>query len=436
MADVTRSTDGTIVWRNWTGDQACVPERFHRPASRDELPRIVAQEARAGRRVKVTGSGHSFTSAAMTGGAMIDIARLDRVLDVDRDACLVRVEAGIVLGDLNEELQRAGLALPNLGDIDRQTLAGATQTGTHGTGARFNNISHQIEAVELVTASGDMVEVDGGEELLAARIGIGALGAISAVTLRCVPAFRLHRKDTLVALEDVLDRFDEVVDAHDHYEFFVFPGSDTALTVTRDATDAPLAPRSRMEEYVSEELVGNVLGNALLKLVRLRPSLADHLSSLATRLLSEGEYVDHSHRIFVSPRKIRWTEMEYAVPREHAVEAIGRVLDVAAATDTALPVEVRVVAGDPALLSPTHERDSAYIAVHQYQGMAWEAYFREVEAICGEYDGRPHWGKRHDLDAETLRGRYPRFDDFLAVRDRLDPERVFANAYTDRVLGR
>lgn len=436
MADVTSSTDGTTVWRNWAGDQACVPERFHRPASRDELRRIVAQEARTGRRVKVTGSGHSFTSAAMTGGAMIDIARLDRVLDVDRDAGLVRVEAGIVLGDLNEALQRAGLALPNLGDIDRQTLAGATQTGTHGTGARFNNISHQIEAVELVTASGDVVEVDGGEELLAARIGIGALGAVSAVTLRCVPAFRLHRKDTLVALEDVLDRFDELVDAHDHYEFFVFPGSDTALTVTRDTTDAPLAPRSRMEEFVSEELVGNVLGNALLRLVRLRPSLADHLSSLATRLLSEGEYVDHSHRIFVSPRKVRWTEMEYAVPRGHAVEAIGRVLDVAAAADTAMPVEVRVVAGDPALLSPTHERDSAYIAVHQYQGMAWEAYFREVEAICGEYDGRPHWGKRHDLDAEMLRERYPRFDGFLAVRDRLDPERVFANAYTDRVLGR
>lgn len=436
MADVTSSTGGTTVWRNWAGDQACVPERFHRPASRDELRRIVAQEARTGRRVKVTGSGHSFTSAAMTGGAMIDIARLDRVLDVDRDAGLVRVEAGIVLGDLNEELQRAGLALPNLGDIDRQTLAGATQTGTHGTGARFNNISHQIEALELVTASGDVVEVDGGEELLAARIGIGALGAVSAVTLRCVPAFRLHRKDALVALEDVLDRFDELVDAHDHYEFFVFPGSDMALTVTRDATDAPLAPRSRIEEYVSEELVGNVLGNALLKLVRLRPSLADHLSSLATRLLSEGEYVDHSHRIFVSPRKVRWTEMEYAIPRGHAVEAIGRVLDVAAATETAMPVEVRVVAGDPALLSPTHERDSAYIAVHQYQGMAWEAYFREVEAICGEYDGRPHWGKRHDLDAETLRERYPRFDGFLAVRDRLDPERVFANAYTDRVLGR
>ena len=435
MAEVTRSTDGTTVWRNWAGDQVCVPERFNRPTSREELRRIVAEEARGGRRVKVAGSGHSFTSAAMTDGAMIDIARLDRVLDVDRDAGLVRVEAGIVLGDLNEALQREGLALPNLGDIDRQTLAGATQTGTHGTGARFNNISHQLEAVELVTATGDVVEIDGGQDLLAARVGIGALGAVSAVTLRCVPAFRLHRKDTPVPLEQVLDGFDALVDAHDHFEFFVFPGSDTALTVTRDRTDAPLAPRSRIREYVSEELVGNVLGNALLRLVRLRPALADPLSSLATRLLSEGEYVDHCHRAFVSPRKVPWTEMEYAVPREHAVEAIRRVLAVAAAADTAMPVEVRVVAGDPALLSPTHERDSAYIAVHQYQGMAWEAYFREVEAICGEYDGRPHWGKRHHLDADTLRGLYPRFDGFLAVRDRLDPERVFANAYTERVLG-
>lgn len=397
---------------------------------------MIAEVAERGGRAKVVGSGHSFTSASMTGGALIDVTAMNRVLDVDVETGLVRVEAGLVLADLNEQLHRHGLALPNLGDIDRQTIAGATQTGTHGTGVAHRSISHQLEAVQLVTGAGEVIEIDGGDDLLAARVGIGALGAVTAVTLRCVPSFKLHRRDVPVPLDDVLDGLESLAAGHDHFEFFVFPHGDTALIVSRDRTDAPLAPRGRVEEYVNEELLQNRLGDLLLKLTRAKPSLTRSFGRVATRLLSEGEYVDHSHRIFSSRRDVRFTEMEYAIPREHASEALRRVLDVIeGGVITAMPIECRVLAGDPALLSPSHERDSAYIAVHQYEGMAWEPYFRQVEAIMADYDGRPHWGKRHHLDVATLRALYPRFDDFLAVRDRLDPERVFANAYTGTVLG-
>lgn len=425
----------TTRWSNWAGDQVCVPTEVVSPRSRDELAEAVAAATANGQRVKVPGSGHSFTAAAMTGGVMVRADHLTRVLDVDRDGQRVRVEAGIVLADLNRELDRVGLALPNLGDIDRQTIAGATATATHGTGAGLRNISAQVVAVELVSADGTVHEISGGDDLLAARVSIGALGAITALTLQCVPAFVLHRVDTPMPVDDVLADFDQLADDNDHFEFFVFPHADTALTIRRNRTETAPRPRGRVDEFVNEVVLQHHLGDLLLKATRARPSLIPHLSRVATRLLSEGEYVDRSFRVFASRRDIRFTEMEYAVPRDLGPDVVRRVLAVVGQHPTAMPVEVRVVRGDEALLSPTHGRDSVYVAVHQYTGMPWQPLFTAVEEVMGDVDGRPHWGKRHQLDHTVLAERYPRFGDFLAVRDRLDPDRVFANAYTERVLG-
>lgn len=427
-------------WRNWAGDQACLPAEIVTPRSRDELCEAVRGAAEAGRTVKVPGSGHSFTEAAMTDGVMIRAEALSRVLEADAASGLVKVEAGVVLRDLNEALDRLGLAMPNLGDIDRQTLAGAISTATHGTGATLPNISAQVEALELVTADGQVRELTASEtpdELRAARVGLGALGALYSVTLRTVPAFTLHRIDRPRPLDEVLGSIEELAESNDHFEFFVFPYTRTALTMERNRTDEPPAPRSAARRFLNDVVLENTIGDAMLRGTRRFPRMIPRFTRFAARMMSQGEQRDRSHRLFANERRIRFTEMENAIPRANGPEAVERVLELIRERgfDVAMPIEFRVVAPDDALLSPSHERASVYIAVHQYRGMEWRPYFDAVEAIMSEYEARPHWGKRHSLTHEDFAKRYPRFGDFLAIRDRFDPDRVFANAYTERVLG-
>jgi L-gulono-1,4-lactone dehydrogenase len=430
------------TWTNWAGDQSCRPAVVARPRDRDELAAAVVSAAEAGRKVSVAGSGHSFTEAAMTGGAMLHVEALSGVVDADPATGLVKVGGGTVLADLNEELARLGLAMENLGDIDRQTIAGAISTGTHGTGARLRNISAQVEAVELVLGDGSVRELGGrspvGSDLLrAARVGVGALGAISAVTLRCVPAFTLHRVDTRHPREEVLDTFDERAAAHEHFELFTFPYADSALVLERNRTDAPPRPRGRAATFLNDIVLENWALGGLSATGRALPVAIPALSRLAARLASGSKATDRSDRIFANERRVRFTEMEYGVPREHGPEALRRVVEWVRSNryPVFFPIEMRVTAADDALLSPSHERDTAYIAVHQYKGMEWRPYFEAVEAIMDDYAGRPHWGKRHFQTAATLAPRYPAWQDFQAARNALDPNRVFTNEYASRVLG-
>jgi L-gulono-1,4-lactone dehydrogenase len=427
-------------WSNWAGDQACQPAALVRPATRDELSEVVAAAAAAGRRVSVAGSGHSFTETALTDGTMVRIEALAGVIDADRESGLVRVGAGTVLADLNEELARLGLAMENLGDIDRQTLAGAISTGTHGTGARLRNISAQVEGVELVLADGSVREFSAAADpslLRAARVGVGALGAIAAVTLRCAPAFTLERVDTPRPREEVLDSFQESADANDHFELFTFPYADNALVLERNRTEAPPRPRGRAAAYLNDVVLENWALEALAATGKRFPGTIPSLSRLAGRLASGSRTTDRSDHVFANDRRVRFTEMEYGVPREHGPEAARRVIEWVRANryPVFFPIEMRVAAGDDALLSPSHGRDTAYIAVHQYRGMEWRPYFEAVEEIMNSYGGRPHWGKRHFQTAATLAPRYPAWAEFQAARDELDPGRTFSNEYAERVLG-
>ncbi len=427
-------------WTNWAGDQSCAPAEILRPRSRDELAEAVAAAAAAGRTISIPGSGHSFTEAAMTDGSMIRVESLAGVIEADRASGLVRVGAGTVLADLNLALARLGLAMENLGDIDRQTIAGAISTATHGTGAGLRNISAQVEAMELVLGDGSVRELtaEGEPQLLrAARVGVGALGAISAVTLRCVPAFTLHRIDRPRPLDEVLGSFFELAAENDHFEFFVFPHTDSALTIRRNRTEREPRPRGALRRYVSDVVLEERLGEAMLRATRRWPGLIPHSTRLAARVLSQGEHIDRSYRVFSNRREIRFTEMEYAIPRQSGPEAVRRVLDLIRESrlEVAMPIECRVVASDDALLSPSHDRETTYVAVHQYPGMEWLSYFEAVEEIMDSYGGRPHWGKRHFQSAGTLAPRYPEWARFQAARDELDPGRVFANEYATRVLG-
>jgi len=428
------------TWRNWAGDQSCTPAELVRPRDREELAATIGAAAVAGRKVGLVGSGHSFTEAALTAGTMVDPSLLSGVLDADPASGLVKVGSGTVLAELNEELHRLGLAMENLGDIDRQTIAGAISTGTHGTGAKLRNISSQVEAMEMVLADGTVRELSPADDpdlLRAARVGIGALGAISAVTLRCVPAFTLHRVDTPCPREEVLDAFQERADANDHFELFTFPYADSALVLERNRTEEPPRPRDRVAAYLNDIVLENWALEAISAAGKAFPRAIPSLSRLAAWLASGSKATDRSDLIFANERRVRFTEMEYGVPREHGPEAARRVIEWVRSNryPVFFPIEMRVTAADDALLSPSHERDTAYIAVHQYRGMEWRPYFEAVEEIMDSYGGRPHWGKRHFQTTATLAGRYPRWADFQAARNELDPGRTFTNEYAERVLG-
>jgi len=438
MARRRRAASGE--WVNWAGDQRCRPAKLIRPRSREELAEAVAAATAAGQKVRVAGSGHSFTETALTDGVMLRVEALSGVLDADPGSGLVKVGGGTVLAGLNDELARLGLAMENLGDIDRQTISGAISTGTHGTGARLRNISAQVEGMELVLADGSVRHLSAGthpEVLRAARVGIGALGAISAVTLRCVPAFTLLRVDSPQPREEVLDSFAERAEAHEHFELFTFPYDDSALVLERNRTEEPPRPRGRAAAYLNDVVFENWALGALAGTGKALPRTIPALSRLVGRLASGSRTSDRSDRVFANERRVRFTEMEYGVPREHGPEAARRVVEWVRANryPVFFPIEMRVAAGDDACLSPSHERDTAYIAVHQYRGMEWRSYFEAVEAIMDDYGGRPHWGKRHFQTSATLAPRYPAWDEFQRARDTLDPGRTFANECTDRVLG-
>ena len=418
------------AWVNWARTQRCEPAAVVRPGRREEVAEAVA---RAGK-VRVAGAGHSFTGAALTDGTLLSLDRMGRLLDADPASGLARVEAGISLHRLSRELHFHGLALPNLGDIDAQSLAGAISTGTHGTGAWLPNVSAQVEAVELVLADGSERTLGGGDLLRAARVALGALGVVVAVTLRCVPSFKLRGVDRPERLEDVLASLDERARA-DHFEFWTFPHSPLALTRTNTRTDAERKIPGRPREWLEDVLMDNHAFALLNRIGRRWPRAIPAINRGASRAASRRERVDWSFRIFASPRLVRFTEMEYAVPRAAGPDAVRGAREILARHPVSFPVEFRLVAADDALLSPAYGRDSAYVAVHVFEGMAWEAPFREVEALMSSLGGRPHWGKWSFLDATELAPRYPEWEAFQAARTELDPGGTFENAWVTRTLG-
>ncbi len=428
------------TWSNWDGRQRCTPQAFERPRDLAEVAAALIRAREADRPVRVAGSGHSFTGLVPTDGTLISLERMNRVLSVDPASGLVRVQAGITIGQLNTQLDRHGLAFENLGDIDRQSIAGATATGTHGTGSRLGNLSAQLHAVELMQADGTVLTLDEASDRdgwRAARVSLGALGVVTAVTLRTVPAYRLHGVDGPARLEPTLERLDGLSQAHHHFEMYWFPYTDTALMRRNDRTERVPQPRAKPRAYLEDILLVNHGLQAFSRLGRRFPHLIPLLNRTVTRLAGSSDRTDVSHRIFVSPRLVRFTEMEYAIPRRHAAEALRAIRDSIhrRRLPVNFPIEVRFVAGDDALLSPAYGRDTCYIAAHVFDQMEYEAYFRVVEEIMDGFDGRPHWGKRHFQTAQTLAPRYPEWDRFQAVRARLDPEGRFTNAELDRVLG-
>jgi L-gulono-1,4-lactone dehydrogenase len=391
--------------------------------------------------IRVAGTGHSFTDLCCTDGRLLKLDRLNRLLDVDLGRRQVTVGAGMTIAALSEELARHGLALPNLGDVAYQTISGAVSTATHGTGARRHNIPAQVVGLSLVLADGTQLRCSAeGEDqatFKAAQVSLGALGVISSLTLQCEPAFNLHSIEEPRRLDDLLEEFDELAATNDHFEFFWFPHTDWAQSIRNNRTEESARHRSRFGAYVDDILLENHVFGLAQRLGHHRSSWIPGIARTMARLLSRNETVDSGHRIFANERLVRFAEMEYAIPRQHVIDAVRQMRSMIDRSGfrISFPIEVRVLAADDIPLSTAYGRDTAYIAVHVFWRQPYEDYFREVQAIMRDVGGRPHWGKLHFQTAETLRPLYPQWDGFAAVRNRLDPERRFANAYIERVLG-
>ncbi|NQW59954.1 FAD-binding protein [bacterium] len=426
------------TWTNWAGNQRATPQTWVKPKSLGEIAAAVGEASAQGRKVKVIGSGHSFTGAAVAQGVLLDLSHMCRVVSGPNEDGVVEVEAGITLSALNEYLFLQGRALQNLGDISYQTVSGAISTGTHGTGVHIGGLAQQVVGLTLVDGQGNIVEINEEDALLHfVRVGVGALGVIGHVKIRTVPKFALHVEEKPMRLSFVLDNLEDLVSRNDHFEFFWIPHTKWALTKQNNRTDLPLAPIPSLKKWWQKSFMENTAFGMVCRLGKLFPAL---IPRLATALPGSGStsYVDESFRVFASERKVKFVEMEYAIPYEHcrsAIEDMERVI-FEKNYKVSFPVEVRFTAGDDNVLSTAHARQSAYIAVHMYKGCDYGPYFASVAEIMAKYEGRPHWGKMHFLSNEQLSRLYPRWAEFLAVRDKLDPQRTFHNDYLDQVFGK
>ncbi|MFG3348583.1 D-arabinono-1,4-lactone oxidase [Streptomyces sp. NPDC048018] len=410
------------------------------PASAEELADAVRKAAEDGLRVKTVGTGHSFTAIAATDGVLVRPGLLTGIRRIDREAMTVTVESGTPLKRLNVALAREGLSLTNMGDIMEQTVAGATSTGTHGTGRESASIAAQIRALELVTADGRLMTCSSTENpdvFAAARIGLGALGVITAITFAVEPVFLLTAREEPMSFDRVTAEFDELHAENEHFEFYWFPHTDNCNTKRNNRSAGPVAPPGRISGWIEDELLSNGIFQLACSLGRAVPPVIPSIARISSRALSARTYTDIPYKVYTSPRRVRFLEMEYALPREAAVPALRelKAMIERSPLKVSFPVEVRTAPADDITLSTASDRESAYIAVHLYKGTPHQAYFTSVERIMTEHGGRPHWGKVHTRDAAYFEKVYPRFGEFVELRDRLDPDRRFGNDYLRRVLG-
>jgi FAD-linked oxidoreductase len=441
-----------MTWQNWAGTASADPVRRSWPRSAEDIGHAITAAAKDGLTVRALGSGHSFTPAAAAPGVAIDLSSWVGIIGVHLDSGLVTVRSGTTIRELNAALDTLGLAMPNLGDIDAQTVSGAISTGTHGTGAAYGGIATQVAGLELILADGSAVSCSADErpELFsAARVSVGALGVLSTVTLQCVPAFTLVADERPMPLDEVLGRFGEFAADNDHFEFYWFPYGKNALVKRnnrisrRDNLPHPPGnslvppPMPSWRRFLEYEVMENAAFGALCRTGRAMPATIKPLNRLAAATLSKRTYSAPSHEVFVTPRRVRFVESEYAVPRDSVLDVLAelRAGVTRLAHPVMFPVEVRVAAADDVWLSTAFDRDSAYVAIHQYVGLPYHEYFQMFESIATAVGGRPHWGKLHTRDASYLSSVYPRFSDFLRIRNEMDPSRRFANPYLQQVFG-
>src|SRR5689334_15717627 len=429
-----------MTWRNWSGLTSTSPTEVLEPTSPADVVAAVNRARELGTTVKMPGTGHSFTGIAAPEGIMLSPSGLSGLVSVDKENLTVTARAGTPLHVLNSALESHGLSLHNMGDIAEQTIAGATSTGTHGTGGVVASLSAQIAGLELVTGTGEVLTADAAtnpDVFAVARLGLGALGVLTSITFAVEPVFTLEAHEFPMLWGEAMERFDTMVRENHHAEMYWFPHTDRILAKENNRVLEDPEPLGRFRHWLDDEFLSNTMFGVVNRIGNARPSLIPRISNLSGQMLSERTYSDVPHKVFTSSRSVVFREMEYAVPREVGLEALAEVrrwID-RSGIMISFPVEVRTTPADDIALSTSSGRESMYLAFHMNAQTDHAAYFKGVEDILRGYDGRPHWGKLNTRTAADLAPAYPRWTEFQGIRDRLDPDRVFSNTYLRRVLG-
>jgi FAD-linked oxidoreductase len=426
-------------WQNWAKNVSCSPSMIYYPKNEQEVVEIIQKAKAEHKRVRVVGNGHSFTNLAKTNQIMLSLSEMQGLIGMDEEKMEATAWAGTSINKMNSLLFDRGYNLANLGDIDVQSIAGATATGTHGTGTAFGIVSTQIQKLTLVTAAGEIVECSAAENpdlFQAARVSLGALGIITRMTFKVVPAYRLDYRSSKAKLADTLDRLEEYNANNRNFEFYWFPYTKTVQLKMSNETTDKIKDNATMR-YINQHLMENTLFQGMCNIGKWFPNSYPLISKIAAIGVSKEHKINDSHKVYASPRNVRFKEMEYNVPREHFKEIMERM--VAKINEqhyrVYFPIECRFVKGDDIWLSPAYQRESAYIAIHVDHRTPHDPYFRDIEEIMMEFGGRPHWGKMHKRSAENLSTAYPMWGAFTELRAKMDPEGMFLNDHLEEVFG-
>jgi L-gulono-1,4-lactone dehydrogenase len=430
------SADGT--WTNFAQRVSVRPRRAVAPADLGELRRILEEAAAEGSRVRVVGSGHSYNDVAIAPETQVSLRHVNRVLDVDTAAAQLTVEGGATLHQIRGVMAEHGLAFANMGDIDHQSIAGALSTGTHGTGLRMPAFASQVVALELMLADGSVVRCtsEDGDLWDAARVSLGALGIIVSVTIQAVPAYHLRRSDAVVTRDQAFALLADPPETG-HVGLYFMPYIDQVLMWTAERTSDPIDKPTALGEWFRDVVKVNYGLQAMGTVARRAPRLVPALSRAFARGIKPETTVDTYDKVFLRPLFVRHDAWEFGVPLESASDSVRALMSSIedARLPYAFPCETRIAPAETAWLHPTYGRPTACIGAAIYPGVDVDAAWQEAQRAAVALGGRPHWGKWHTLEASQLRGLYPRWDDFAALRGKLDPEGRFGSPSIDRILG-
>ncbi|MEG4836993.1 D-arabinono-1,4-lactone oxidase [Microcoleus sp. B9-D4] len=433
-------------WVNWAGNVSSQPSSYHEPTTEDEIVSLVKSIANVGERIKVVGSGHSCSRIAASNGVhLVSLVKYNKVLEIKSEACTVTVQAGISLKQINNFIEHHGLVLSNIGTISEQTIAGAISTGTHGTGINFGGISQQITALTMVCANGEVISLSKEQEpefFAAALVSLGCLGIISTVTISCESAFNLRWLGSPATLDYALEHLEEL-NQSEHFAFWWFPHTNYVYLMSSNRTAQPIdPPKNAIVIWFKDVILGNYLHEVALWLSVHVPGIVPTINQCFRYLFfsSQRERIALSYQIFNLTILIRQYVMEYAIPIENTATAIRKLRDLIdeAKFKVHFPIEVRFSAKDDAWLSLSYGRETCFIGVIIYrpfgQEIPYENYFQQVDALMISLEGRPHWGKIHYQSTNHFRKLYPKWDEFLTIRNSLDPKYMFINDYLERIF--
>jgi FAD-linked oxidoreductase len=407
------------TWSNWSGGVRCKPRQVTAPKNVVELAAAIRGAEGS---VRVPGSGHSFTPLCATDGTLLDMAAFYGLKSTDKENGIATLAAATPLWAAGPSLHAQELAFKNMGDIDGRTLG---------------SFSAEVAGFQLVLANGEVLNCsprENFEVFAAGRTSLGMFGVMTEISQRVRPVYRLVEDNFLLAPEELFRRLDELVANNRHFEFFWFPYANVAICKTLNETEKPApTPRNAEELRVRGEAGGadSRIFSGINEVLPYAPFLLKPAHRLFSQFMPGAARVRWSHEIFPSPRPTRFNEMEYAVPFAQGADCVREIVQTIRRKriNTGFPLEFRSVAADNVWLSPFYERESATIAVHQYRRIDTAPLFDACETIFRLYNGRPHWGKRHTRSLAELQTLYPKFDQFRALRRKLDPGGKFLNAY-------